>query len=171
MHACTVLLKSCKNSTVETMIPNIMKLVVIYTFIQNYSSTCNLHCQPHRFSYFTDEFIVQSFLSLLHGSLLIRNQISSECCVSFSTINSICRTFDQTNPHGLILFQLHKNCFTQLIMALVVSVQLGINFTIFHQLNVGFVTILLQKRETDLINTINRCSELSSAGIVTISDV
>ena len=103
--------------------------------------------------------------------ILVRDQISSKCCVSATTSNSICRTIHQTNPHSVTFLQLYKNCLTQLIIILVVCVQFSINFTIFNQLNMGFVTIQLQIRETDLINTINRCSKLSSAGIVTISNV
>ena len=75
--------------------------------------------------------------------ILVRDQISSKCCVSVTTINSICRIFDQTNPHGLTFLELYKNCLTQLIMTLVVGVHVSIHFTIFNQLNMTRVTIIL----------------------------
>ena len=112
-----------------------------------------------------------SFYVPLMVRSLVRDQICRKRCVSATTINSICRTFDQTNPHGVTFLELYKNCLTQRIITLVVSVQVSINFTTFNQLNMTPVTIQLQIRETDLINTINRCSKLSSAGIVTISNV
>ena len=93
--------------------------------------------------FWTFYFMNQAAAQRTMTSGSFRDQISSKCCVSFLAINSICRMFDQTNPHGLTFLQLYKYCFTQLIMTFVVSVQLSINFTIFNQLDVGSVTILL----------------------------
>ena len=77
---------------------------------------------------------------LLKVSLLVRDQISSKCCVPAGTMNSITGTFVQTNPHGLAFLQLYKNCFTQLIIALVAGVHVTIHSAIFHQRHVTLIT-------------------------------